>query len=114
MPYIPRFSHLLKMTFRLRDPKAAEALWFEGTWLHDNDDDEGALLAFAHSKALDPDFAGAFYNYAALTEKKHGASPQTITAWETYLRVAEKDRRQARDTIERVKDHVAELKGKVG
>lgn len=110
MPYVPKIRHLLKILLRIRDARAAEALWFEGTWLSEQGDDASARLAFAHSRLLDRRFAGAYYNYAALTEKLTGNTPATIRAWQDYVRVAEGDRRQARDTITRVRAHIDDLK----
>lgn len=109
VPYVPKFRHLFKILFRLQDGRAAEALWLEGTWLHDQGDDEGALMAFHHARLLDRTFGGAFYNYAALTEKQQGKSPKTVKAWRDYLAIAENDSRQAPDTIEKVRRHVEEL-----
>ena len=114
MPYVPKFRHLFKILFRMQDQKAAEGLYFEGTWLHDNGDDDGAHMAFSHARLLDREFAGAFYNYAALTEKKKGKCKETLRAWEDYLRVAEKDSRQPRETVAKVREHVEELKGEKG
>lgn len=109
MPYVPRFRHLVKILFRLRDTEAAEGLWLEGTWLHDQGDLKGARDAFHHARLLDPNFAGAFYNYAALTERFSGSSADTIAAWKAYLTAAEKDHRQTRTMVEKVRAHVAEL-----
>lgn len=109
MPYVPKLRHLAKIFLRIRDAKAAEGLWFEGLWLSEHGDDEGARQAFLHACLLDGQFGGAFYNYAALTEKLQGASPETIKAWNRYLKVAETDRRQARATVEKVAKHVEEL-----
>lgn len=109
MAYVPKFRHLFKILLRLRDPQAAEGLWLEGTWLHDAGDDEGALLAFHHSRLLDRRFGGAYYNYAALTEKLHGPSPRAVRAWRDYLAVAEGDPRQHPDTIAKVRHHVEAL-----
>lgn len=110
MPYVPKFRHLVKILLRMRDVEAAEALWLEGTWLHEMGDDGGALMAFQHSRLLDREFGGAYYNFAALTEKSTGNSPRTIQAWQDYLRVAEKDSRQARETVEKVRHHLEELR----
>ncbi len=110
MKYVPKFKHLFKILFRRQDPEAAEELWLEGTWLHDNEDDEGALLAFRHACLLDRNFAGAYYNFAALTEKHRGNSSETRKAWEEYLQIAEKDSRQKAETIARVREHVQELR----
>jgi thiamine kinase-like enzyme len=112
MPYVPRFIHLFKILLRWRDPAAAEGLWYLGTWLHDHEKDTaGARMAFHHARLLDPTFAGAHYNHAALTELIDGrAAATTLRAWEDYLKAAESDRRQARDTVERVRRHVEELR----
>jgi hypothetical protein len=112
MPYVPKFKHLFKILFRRRDPAAAEGLYFEGTWLHDTGDEQGARMAFNHARLLDPAFGGAWYNYAALTEKLTGAGKETIKAWEAYVLSAEKDPRQNRETIEKVRQHIRELRGK--
>jgi hypothetical protein len=110
MPYIPKLLHLAKMLLRIRDERAAEGLWFEGLWLSERGDDQSARQAFLHSCLLDRRFGGAYYNYAALTEKLLGrGAPETRTAWENYIRVAEKDPRQPRATIEKVRGHLAEL-----
>ena len=113
MPYVPRPKILFKILFRRRDPVAAEALWLEGTWLHEHEkDDAGALMAFHHARLLDPQFAGAHYNHAAMTEKLKGQGAETLKAWEDYLRAAENDSRQARETVERVRGHVEDLRRK--
>jgi len=108
--YVPKFRHLVKILFRVRDPQAAEGLFYEGTWLAEQELDKEAHLAFAHARLRDPDFGGAFYNYAALTEKMEGNSPKTIRAWEEYVAVASRDARQDRETVAKVEKHVAELK----
>lgn len=110
MPYVPKFRHLFKILLRIRDEQAAEGLYLEGTWLHDQGDDEGARMAFSHARLLDRRFGGASYNYAALTEKLKGPGREALRAWEDYLRVAPGDPRQARDTIDKVRGHVEELK----
>jgi hypothetical protein len=114
MAYIPKFRHLAKILFRLRDPRAAEGLWLEGTWLHENGDDEGARMAFHHARLLDRDFAGAHYNFAALTEKKSGKSKVTLRAWRDYLRACEVDKRQAPETVAKVQRHTDEMAKLVG
>ncbi len=114
MPYVPKLRHLVKMVFRRRDRRAAEGLWYEGTWLSDCGDDEGARLAFSHARMLDPSFGGAFYNYAALTEKLKGKCPETLRAWEEYLAVAEEDTRQPRSTVGKVREHLEELHQELG
>lgn len=113
MPYVPKLKHLAKMLFRVRDARAAEALWLEGTWLHEQGDDEGALVAFGHARLLDRRFAGAYYNFAALTEKARGQGSEALRAWTEYLAVAEHDQRQPRDTVEKVREHVKALRGKM-
>ncbi len=105
MPYVPKVRVLVRILFRRKDPALAESLWLEGTWLHDNGDDEGARMAFNHSRLMDPAFAGAHYNYAALTEKKTGKSAEALAAWRDYLKAAEGDRRQAREIVEKVREH---------
>ena len=114
MPYVPKVRLLFKIMLRLRDEKAAEGLWFEGVWLSENGDDEGALLAFSHARLLDRQFGGAYYNHAALVEKKHGRGAEALRAWQEYLRVAEFDKRQARETVAKVKGHVADLQRMFG
>ncbi len=114
MPYVPRLGHLFKIMFRIRDPRAAEGLWFQASLLSEEGDDEGARLAFAHARLLDPEFGGAFYNYAALTEKLNGPGPAALKAWRQYLPVAERDPRQARETIEKVRRHVEDLQERFG
>ena len=109
MAYVPKFRHLAKILFRLRDAQAAEGLWLEGTWLHEKGDDEGALMAFHHARLLDRDFAGAHYNFAALTEKRSGKSRETLRAWRDYLRACTVDKRQAAETVAKVRRHVDEL-----
>jgi len=110
MPYIPKFNVLFKILFRRQDPKAAEAIWLEGTWLHDQGDIAGARDAFHHARLLDRRFGGAFYNYAALTEKLKGPGPEALAAWEAYLAAASQDKRQATAAVEKVREHVANLK----
>jgi tetratricopeptide (TPR) repeat protein len=114
MPYIPKFRHLAKIVLRLRDEQAAEGLWFEGLWLSERGDDEGARQAFLHACLLDGKFGGAYYNYAALTEKTRGKCPETIKAWKRYLKVAAKDPRQHREVISKVAIHLKDLEGKSG
>lgn len=109
MPYVPKFPHLFKILFRMTDRNAAEGLYFEGTWHHDNGDDESALLAFAHARLLDRNFGGAFYNYAALTEKSKGNCPETIKAWRDYLKAAANDSRQTQATVDKVRAHLEAL-----
>lgn len=109
MPYVPKFPHLFKILFRIRDAKAAEGLWFMGSLLHDEGDFKAARDAFNHSKLLDPQFAGAFYNYAAMTEKLTGKSPEAIAAWKAYVAVAQHDKRQVRALIDKVREHIQEL-----
>lgn len=110
MAYVPKFKTLFQILFRVQDPAKAEALWLEGTWLNDNNDPEGARMAFRHAALLDRKFGGAFYNYAALTERRFGAHPETLKAWEEYLHAAASDPRQSSDTQEKVRRHVAELR----
>lgn len=110
MPYVPKSKHLFKILFRRRDQQAAEELWLEGTWQSDNGDPESARMAFNHSRILDPEFAGAFYNYAALTEKLKGMNKESLKAWEDYLRVAPDDKRQTAIVVEQVRAHVEQLK----
>lgn len=112
MPYVPKLRHLARIFLRIRDEKAAEGLWFEGLWLSEKGDDEGARQAFLHACLLDGRFGGAFYNYAALTEKLQGQSPETLKAWKRYLKVAVTDPRQHRETVAKVTVHVEELEGK--
>ncbi|MCC5877236.1 MAG: hypothetical protein JJU11_13525 [Candidatus Sumerlaeia bacterium] len=109
MPYVPKFRHLFKILFRIQDGRAAEGLWLEGTWLHEQGDDEGALMAFNHARLLDRKFGGAYYNYAALTEKHQGKSPQAMKAWRDYLAMAEEDSRQPRETIDKIRRHLEDL-----
>jgi tetratricopeptide (TPR) repeat protein len=109
MPYVPKFKHLFKILCRVPDKEAAEGLWYQGLLLSEEGDDESALLAFSHSRLLDRSFGGAYYNYAALTEKKHGRGPQALKAWLEYVVVAESDPRQARETVVKVKGHIADL-----
>lgn len=109
MPYVPKMRHLFKILLRLRDVEAAEGLWLEGTWLHDNGDEEGALMAFNHSRLLDRKFGGAHYNFAALTEKLNGTSPATIRAWREYITAAEEDPRQSAETIDKVRRHLERM-----
>ncbi len=110
MPYVPKFRTLFKILFGRRDTRRAEGLWYEGTWLGDQGEDEDARMAFRHAVLLDPEFAGARYNYAALTEKLTGRSEETLAAWEAYLEVAPGDARQPRETIEKVRGHVKGLR----
>ena len=114
MAYVPKFKHLFMMLFRVQDPRVAEGLFLEGTWHHDQGDDESARMAFSHARALDRHFGGAFYSYAALTEKKHGATRETLAAWRAYVAAAENDPRQARPIVDRVRGHVAELERQLG
>lgn len=114
MPYVPKFRHLFRILFRRRDARAAEGLWFEGTWLSEQGEDKDARMAFRHSALLDPEFAGARYNYAALTEKLEGPGTEALAAWEAYLEIAPTDPRQHRETVEKVRDHVRELRRKLG
>ncbi len=113
MPYIIQIRHMIKIALRKQDPEVAEGLWLEGTWLNDNGEYEDARLAFRHACLLDKKFGGAYYNYAALTERLTGESKETLKAWEAYLPVAEEDSRQARATIEKVRGHVEDLRKKV-
>ncbi len=110
MPYVPKLLTLFKILLRRRDQRRAEALWYEGTWLNDQGETGDARMAFRHSVLLDPEFAGARYNYAALTEKLTGRSEETLAAWDAYLEVAPSDMRQPRETVERVRGHVTGLK----
>lgn len=114
MPYKPKMRHLFLILFRRRDPAAAEGLFYEGTFLAERGEEEDARMAFRHSALLDPRFAGARYNYAALTEKTLGAAKETIEAWEDYARVALGDPRQRRETILRVQEHVGVLRARMG
>ncbi|MCC6546470.1 hypothetical protein IT570_04815 [Candidatus Sumerlaeota bacterium] len=115
MPYVPKFKHLTKILFGQRDVAAAEGLWFEGTWLHEQGDTEGARQAFHHSRLLDRQFGGAYYNYAALTEKLRGAkSEETLRAWKDYLEVAVNDKRQTAMVVEKVRSHVRDIEKAMG
>ncbi|CAN5453617.1 hypothetical protein BH09SUM1_BH09SUM1_06640 [soil metagenome] len=99
----------MKILFRRRDVLAAEGMWLEGTWLAENGDDKGARDAFSYARLLDRRFGGAFYNYAALTEKLAGKSRVTVKAWKDYLAMADTDPRQPRETIAKVRKHVEDL-----
>ena len=112
MPYEPKLRHLFKILFRVRDVQAAEGLYFEGTYLNDQGDTKGAREAFDHARRIDRQFAGAHYNYAALTERMKGSGREALAAWKDYLKAAETDRRQARATVEAVRKHVEELEKK--
>ncbi len=114
MPYKPRLRHLFLILFRRRDPGAAEGLFYEGTYLAERGEEKDARMAFRHSALLDGRFAGARYNYAALTEKLLGAHAETVEAWEDYARVAFDDPRQRRETIFRVQEHVGVLRARIG
>lgn len=114
MPYVPKFRTLFKILLRQRDPAMAEALWFEGTWLHDNKQYEDARNAFSHARLLDPRFGGAFYNYAAVTERLKGPTQETIDAWKSYVAAALTDSRQKPDIIEKVRRHITEMEKKAG
>jgi hypothetical protein len=112
MPYIPKFKVLFKILFRRQDPQAAEAIWLEGTWLHDQGDAAGARDAFHHARLLDRHFGGAFYNYAALTEKLKGPGAEAIEAWEAYLAAAAHDKRQAAAVVDKVREHLGAMKAR--
>lgn len=114
MPYIPKLTTLLKALFRIRDPRRAEGLWFEGLWLSEQGDDASARQAFLHACMLDNGFGGAYYNYAALTEKLTGNSPDTRRAWARYLTIAPNDPRQPRETIAKVEAHLRQLEATSG
>lgn len=109
MAYGPKLSHLFKILVGRRDPQAAEHLFYEGTWLNDQGDFAGARDAFRHAAQLDPGFAGALYNVAALTERLEGKTPAALAAWRAYLAAAPNDRRQKAEAIARVREHVAQL-----
>ncbi len=114
MPYRAKLKHILKSLFRISDPEAAEGIWFEGMWLNDNGEPEAAREAFEHACLLDSRFAGAFYNYAALTEKLEGPGESALKAWRAYVPVAERDNRQPRDAVARVRKHIEELEESLG
>ncbi len=109
MPFVPKVSHLFKILFKRQDPKIAEELWFKGSLLADEGDEEGARLAFRYACLFDKNFGGAYWNYAALTEKKLGNCKETRDAWKAYITAAENDSRQARDNINKVRHHLADL-----
>jgi tetratricopeptide (TPR) repeat protein len=94
---------------RRTDTRAAEALFYEGTWLSEQGDHEGARMAFRHAMLLDRSFGGAAWNHAALTERLTGASQETLAAWREYLAAAANDPRQRRDTVAKAQAHAAEL-----
>ncbi len=110
MSWAPRFSHLLKIAFRLRDTTAAEGLFMEGSIEFENGNIETARLMFYYGTRLDPEMAGNFYNLAVVTERLRGPCRETIDAWERYIAVAEKDARQSADSCEKARQHLAQLK----
>jgi hypothetical protein len=112
MPYKPRMKHLFQMLLRRRNPEAAEGLFFEATMLAEHGEEADARMAFRHSALLDYRFGGARYNYAALTEKLIGPGPETIAAWEDFVRCAIDDSRQRRELIAKVQTHINDLKAK--
>lgn len=111
MPYRPKLGLLWRVLLRRRDPIAAEGLFFEGTWLAEQGEFADALKAFQHAVRLDPNFGGAWYNIAALTERLEGPGPAALAAWRDYLAHGEADPRQRRDALLRVAAHVKELEG---
>lgn len=113
MPYAPKLRHLFKILFRVRDKNAAEGLFFEGTYLAERGEEDAAREAFRHAMRLDPDFGGAAWNYAALTEKKLGACAETVAAWREFIAAAQRDGRQREATVLKVAAHLAALEAQL-
>lgn len=109
MPYVPKLKILFAIMLRRTDARAAEGLFYEGTWLSEQGDHAGARMAFRHAMLLDRGFGGAAWNHAALTEKLTGASAETLEAWREYVAAAANDPRQRRDTVSKAQAHVAQL-----
>ncbi|MDX2175753.1 MAG: hypothetical protein SF028_04720 [Candidatus Sumerlaeia bacterium] len=112
MPRKPKLVHALKMIFGVRDAEAAEGFYLEGMWSAEQGNEDAARELFRTAALLDKRFGGARYNFAALTEKRLGASPETIAAWKDYVACAADDSRQPAEIIEKVRRHIADLEAK--
>jgi len=112
MAYVPKFGHLWKMMFGVRDPDAAEGLFMEASIEFENGNLKDAQRMFLFGTRLDPNLGGNFYNHAVVTEKIEGASAAAIKAWERYCEAAERDPKQSREVLEKAKTHVSELRSK--
>lgn len=114
MAWAPRFSHLFKVLFRIRDVAAAEGLFLEGSIEFEAGNLDTARLMFFYGSRLDPETAGNFYNLAVVEEKTKGMHRDTLKAWEDYLAAAARDPRQSAEAREKVRGHVEEMKAKLG
>ncbi len=97
MAFVPRFSLLFKILFRIRDRAAAEGLFLRGSVAFEAGEVEDARLIFTYGKALDPTLAGNHYNYAVTLERLGAPAAQKRRAWEEYLAAAEKDPKQGEE-----------------
>lgn len=113
MAYRPRFAHLWKVMFGLKDHAAAEGLFLEGQLEYEAGNTADAKLMFYFGRRLNPAFAGNFYNYAVVIEKTEGQTRKALKAWEEYLGAAAGDPKQSAELQERVRKHVEDMKGRL-
>ena len=109
MAYVPRWSHLIKMTFGLRDRAAAEGLFYSGSIAFESGELDDARLMFTYGTRLDPTLAGNFYNLAITLEKLKAPVAERRRAWQRYLAAAETDKNQNSDSKERARARLAAL-----
>lgn len=114
MAYVPKFRHLFKILFHVRDSAAAEGLFLEGSIEFEAGDIETARLMFYYGTRLDPRLAGNFYNLAVAEERLHGPGPRAINAWENYLAAAEHDKRQSAEAKSKASEHLRQLRLTLG
>lgn len=109
MAYVPRWSHLLKMTLGLRDRSAAEGLFYSGSLAFESGDLDDARLIFTYGTRLDPTLAGNFYNLAVTLEKLNAPIAERRRAWQRYLAAAERDPHQTDEAKERARARLATI-----
>jgi len=110
MAYVPKFRHLIKLVFGMRDPAAAEGLFLEGSIEFESGELETARTMFLYGTRLDPNLAGNFYNLAVATERLGRPRDEVVGRWEAYLEAADRDPRQSQEARERVRKHLATLR----
>jgi hypothetical protein len=97
MAFVPRFSLLFKILFRIRDRSAAEGLFLRGSVAFEEGEFEDARMIFAYGKSLDPTLAGNHYNYAVTLDRLGAPVAQRRRAWLEYLAAAQMDPKQSQE-----------------
>ncbi len=110
MAFVPRFSLLFKILFRIRDRAAAEGLFLRGSVAFEEGEFEDARMIFAYGKSLDPTLAGNHYNYAVTLQRLGVPVAQRRRAWEEYLAAAAKDPKQSEDHKRLARQELERLK----